>query len=101
MMAHYIELLGTQWKAVLALVGAATVGAAGGAYFTLPRVVGDMAVQVRHQGEQLDALEDAVLANTRAIRLVSCVQAANLMRDPEAVSQTIHSCIATYGIGAE
>lgn len=90
--------IGANWKSILALMGAATVGAAGGAYWTMPRTVAAMQLEQEHQGEQLDALEDAVLANTRAIRLVSCVQSAHFLSDRgEAEAQTAQ-CIATFGL---
>lgn len=90
--------IGANWKSILALAGAATVGAAGGAYWTLPRSVADIRAEQQHQGEQLDALEDAVLANTRAIRLVSCVQSARFLSDRNESDAQTAQCIARFGL---
>lgn len=91
--------IGANWKSILALAGAATVGAAGGAYWTLPRSVAEMREIQSQQGEQLDALADAVIRNTRAIQLVTCVQAANMIDVQPDSRAAVHACIVSFGVG--
>jgi hypothetical protein len=104
----WLKGIAVQWKTLTALIGAATVGAAGASYFTLPRAVGNIAAEQAHQKQQLDdmntimdGLATAILANTKAIRLVSCTQSAALLPDAQTSRDAIHACIIAYGLPSD